>query len=185
MDMRTNAFCAAGMHLPNGSFATFGGNNAIGPNGVTAESGFDTTYGNADGGLAIRVLEPCETTGGCRWFDDASRLAMQKKRWYAGVEPLQDGTVVLIGGFVNGGYINRNFPNIDPATEGGAAEPTYEFWPPNGRTPQVMQFMIQTSGLNSYAHTFLMPSGRMFVQANVSTSQWIFSYAVARPLTIR
>jgi hypothetical protein len=30
MDFMSNAFCASGMHLPNGSFATFGGNGAIG-----------------------------------------------------------------------------------------------------------------------------------------------------------
>ena len=31
MDVQTNPFCAAGMHLPNGSFATFGGNGATSP----------------------------------------------------------------------------------------------------------------------------------------------------------
>jgi hypothetical protein len=35
-----------------------------------------------------------------------------------------------------------------------------------------MQFMIKTSGLNSYAHAFLLPSGRVFVQANISTIVW-------------
>jgi len=44
---------------------------------------------------------------------------MQKQRWYAGAESLPDGSVVLVGGFVNGGYVNRNFPNIDPEFEGG------------------------------------------------------------------
>lgn len=34
-----------------------------------------------------------------------------------------------------------------------------------------MQFMVATSGLNSYAHLYLLPSGRMFVQANYSTSK--------------
>ena len=41
----------------------------------------------------------------------------------------------------------------------------------NGREPRDMEFMITTSGLNSYAHTYLMPSGKMLVQANFSTSQ--------------
>ena len=94
---------------------------------------------------------------------------MQKQRWYSAAEALPDGSVVIIGGFVNGGYVNRNFPNIDPATEGGAAEPTFEFYPSRGTAPAVMQFMVETSGLNSYAHTYLMPSGKMFVQANLST----------------
>jgi hypothetical protein len=34
MDVATNVFCASGMHLPNGSFVTFGGNGAIGPGGT-------------------------------------------------------------------------------------------------------------------------------------------------------
>ena len=55
---------------------------------------------------------------------------------------------VIIGGFVNGGYINRNLINTDPAFEGGAAEPTYEFFPSNNQEPKIMQFMITTSGLN-------------------------------------
>ena len=33
MDVITNPFCASGMHFPNGSFVTFGGNGAIGPGG--------------------------------------------------------------------------------------------------------------------------------------------------------
>ena len=34
MDVLTNVFCASGMHLPNGSFVTFGGNGAVGPTGA-------------------------------------------------------------------------------------------------------------------------------------------------------
>jgi len=30
MDIKTNVFCSSGMHLPNGSFATFGGNGPVG-----------------------------------------------------------------------------------------------------------------------------------------------------------
>ena len=54
---------------------------------------------------------------------------MQKRRWYSAAEPLGDGTIVLIGGFTNGGYINRNWPNTDPEFEGGAADCTYEYYP--------------------------------------------------------
>jgi hypothetical protein len=184
MDIRTNVFCASGMHLPNGSFVTFGGNGAIGPGGNigsqtnSAGSGaWDATYQDYDGTKSIRILNPCTdnlSDAACQWYDNPSVLAMQKQRWYSAAEALADGTVILIGGFVNGGYVNRNFPNIDPAFEGGAAEPTYEFYPANGTTAQTMQFMIKTSGLNSYAHTFLMSSGKLFVQANISTM--LFDY---------
>ena len=33
MDVLTNVFCASGMHLPSGSYVTFGGNGAVGPGG--------------------------------------------------------------------------------------------------------------------------------------------------------
>ena len=32
--------------------------------------------------------------------------------------------------------------------------------------------MVNTSGLNMYAHTYLMPSGKIFMQANYSTMMW-------------
>lgn len=188
MDVKTNVFCSSGMHLPNGSYVTFGGNGAVGPGGnigsqpnVGGASGaWDATYQDFDGAKAIRILNPCTssddfTSTNCQWFDDPSVLAMQRRRWYSAAEALANGTVVLIGGFVNGGYVNRNFPNTDPTWEGGentgAAEPTYEFFPSNGQTPQLMAFMTKTSGLNAYAHSFLMSSGLMFVQANLSTSK--------------
>ncbi|KAH7908701.1 putative copper radical oxidase [Hygrophoropsis aurantiaca] len=183
MEVLTNTFCASGMHLPNGSYATFGGNGAIGPGGAigsvknSAGSGaYDATYEDYDGTKSIRILNPCTSADDmsspqCQWFDNATVLSMQKQRWYSAAEALGDGTIALIGGFVNGGYINRNTPNTDPEYEGGAAEPTYEFYPSRGPAT-VMQFMIQTSGLNSYAHTYLMPSGKMLIQANISTIIW-------------
>jgi len=105
------------------------------------------------------------------------------RRWYPGAEPLADGTVLIMGGLTYGGYINREFPNIDPAYEGGNAQPTYEFWPPiNGNPPQIMQFLIKTSGLNAFALTYLMPSGKLFVQANYSTMLWDYNANVETPL---
>ncbi|KAI9567949.1 putative copper radical oxidase [Boletus coccyginus] len=193
MDVLTNTFCASGMHLPNGSYVTFGGNGAVGPGGNigsvknNAGSGaYDTTYQDYDGTKAIRILNPCTdadnfASSQCQWFDNATSLSMQKQRWYSAAEALGDGTIAIIGGFVNGGYINRNTPNTDPAYEGGAAEPTYEFYPSRG-TATVMEFMITTSGLNSYAHTYLMPSGKMLVQANISTILWDPDNNVETPL---
>jgi len=186
MDIYSNVFCASGMHLPNGSYTTFGGNGAVGPGGklgsVMGPSGasadYDETYKNYDGTRAIRIIQPCTGSNSdlvskpeCAWWEDPKTLQMQKSRWYSTAEPLADGTITLIGGFVNGGYINRNYPNIDPAKEGGAAEPTVEFYPSRGDARE-MPFMIDTSGLNSYAHAFMMPSGKMFLQANVSAMLW-------------
>jgi hypothetical protein len=177
VDAQTNPFCAAGMHLPNGSYAVFGGNTAVGPDGdnsyPNSNPEYDSTYHDYNGTRAIRIITGCDGDVGsapCSWYDDANGLEMIKHRWYPAAESLPDGTIVLIGGFTTGGYINRFYPNVDPTYENGLAEPTYEFFPSNGQTPQVMQFLVKTSGLNSYALTYLMPSGKMFVQANFSTS---------------
>ncbi|KZT02778.1 copper radical oxidase [Laetiporus sulphureus 93-53] len=183
MQVYTNTFCASGMHLPNGSYATFGGNGAVGPGGdignVLAPGGYsatyDTVYDDASGSTSIRVLDPCSWSDlnntECAWYDNATVLHMQQQRWYSAAEPLGNGTVAIIGGFVEGGYVNRNYPNEDPEFEGGAANPTYEFYPSTGEAT-VMNFMIKTSGLNSYAHAYMMASGRMFLQANISTILW-------------
>lgn len=185
MDVPSNVFCASGMHLPNGSYVTFGGNNAVAPGGGLGSqvypgggsASWDSTLQDFDGSRSIRILNPCTSTdnfasSNCQWFDDSTLLAMQKQRWYSAAEPLGDGTVVIIGGFVLGGYVNRMYPNTDPQFEQGQAESTFEFFPAKSGTPQVMQFLIKTSGLNAYAHTFLMPSGKMFLQANTSSMLW-------------
>ncbi|KAH9475866.1 Aldehyde oxidase GLOX [Psilocybe cubensis] len=185
MDVRTNVFCSSGMHLPNGSFVTFGGNGAVGPGGNLGSqlnpggysAAWDSTYQDFDGTRAIRVLNPCRSSDtfsspNCQWFDDPTVLSMKNSRWYSAAEPTGEGNIVIIGGFVNGGYINRNYPNVDPERQGGAADSTYEYYPPVADAPRTFRFLIQTSGLNAYAHTFLMPSGKMLVQANVSTVLW-------------
>ncbi|KAF4610267.1 hypothetical protein D9613_010531 [Agrocybe pediades] len=195
MDVRTNVFCSSGMHLPNGSYITLGGNGAVGPGGNLGSqlnpggysASWDATYQDFDGTKAIRVLNPCRNTDNfaspnCQWFDEPTVLAMHNSRWYSAAEATGDGNVVIIGGFVNGGYINRNYPNVDPEHQGGAADSTYEYYPPVQSPPQTFQFLIRTSGLNAYAHTFLMPSGKMFVQANISTVLWDHTSNTETPL---
>ncbi|KAG6914855.1 hypothetical protein DXG01_014931 [Tephrocybe rancida] len=186
MDIRSNTFCSSGMHLPNGSYVTFGGNSATGRGGAAGSAGnWDAEYGDFDGSTAIRVLNPCTSADNfassqCQWFDDASVLAMQKRRWYSTAEALADGTIVLIGGFVGGGYINRNTPDTTPSPD--AAENSYEFYPANGRPVTVLNFLFKTGGLNAYAHAFLLNSGQMLVQANVSTMIWDYNKNVETPL---
>ncbi len=148
--------------------------SVLNPGGYSAS--FDETYQDYDGTKAIRILDPCPAgsdfnSAECGWFDQPDLLGMQKQRWYSTAEPTATGQIVIIGGYTSGGYINRNYPNVDPEFEGGAATCTYEYYPnTDGKGAETMQFLIDTSGLNSYPHTFLMPSGKMFLQANYSTS---------------
>ncbi|KAH9956156.1 glyoxal oxidase [Russula dissimulans] len=184
IDVETNAFCAAGMHHPNGSYYLIGGNTAVGPGGNNSAPGsnatYDPVYQDYDGTRAIRIFNPCDESTPCTFVDNVAQLT--HRRWYPAAEALADGTIVVIGGFVAGGYINRNYPNTDPTYEGGAAEPTYEFIPPGSQSPQIMDFMVKTSGLNAYALTYLMPSGNLFVQANYSTTLWNYTANSYTPL---
>src|SRR5258708_947267 len=158
MDVRTNTFCSSGMHLPNGSYVTFGGNGAVGPHGSLGSQlnpggysgSWDSTIQDFDGALSIRILNPCRdsdsfNSSNCQWYDNPSVLSMKKRRWYSAAEATGEGRVLIIGGFANGGYVNRNYPNFDPAYQGGGAEPTYEYYPPSSAPLQNFTFLIQTS----------------------------------------
>ncbi|KAF8967499.1 glyoxal oxidase N-terminus-domain-containing protein [Flammula alnicola] len=194
MDVTSNTFCASGMHLPNGSFAAFGGNSGVGIAGLAGSQknpdgtgAWDSVYQDFDGRVAIRIVNPCKSTDNlngvqCGWYDDSTVLAMKRRRWYSAAEPTGDGTVVILGGFINGGFVNRWYPNVDPAGESGQAENTYEYFPAKAGDPQTVQFLVKTSGLNAYAHTFLMPSGHMLVQANLSTMLWDHTTNTETPL---
>lgn len=182
LDMDTNPFCASGAVMGNGSWLVAGGNQGVGYGGnATGSTTAAGPYMDADGRLAIRLMNPQTTAANLQWIDQAA--SMTSPRWYPGIEVMTDGSVLLIGGATGGGYINRNTPNTDPAFQGGAsssvsnlnaggANPTWEFFPQKGNTPTINNFMVLTSGLNMYPHTYLMPSGKLFMQANYSTTLW-------------
>ncbi|KAH9478530.1 Aldehyde oxidase GLOX [Psilocybe cubensis] len=196
MDIRSNTFCSSGMHLPNGSFINLGGNDGITINGApgstkntdgTGTGFWDAVYQDFDGRKSIRILNPCRsgddfTSPQCKWFDDSSVLAMKAPRWYAALEPLGDGTIVILGGFTAGGYVNREFPVRDPITQNTQAQSTYEYYPAKDADPQLVQFLVDAGGLNAYAHMFLMPSGNIFVQANRSSMIWDHTTNTQTPL---
>jgi hypothetical protein len=72
---------------------------------------YDATYKDYDGENAVRILNPCsagDPESACTWYDNSTKL--MKRRWYSTAEPLGNGTIVILGGFVNGGYINRYEP---------------------------------------------------------------------------
>lgn len=56
MDVLTNAFCAGGTVLGNGTWLNVGGNNPVGYGGVQVDS-CTGPYENCDGGKALRWVE--------------------------------------------------------------------------------------------------------------------------------
>lgn len=172
--VQTNTFCASGATLGNGSWVVAGGNQAVGYGGAAQAQNLNP-YSDFDGTKALRLLEP----GSMSWIDNPSTTTsqvnmLQMSRWYPGIEVLEDGSVIFIGGAMSGGYINRNTPTTDTLWQNGGANPTYEYFPSrsNNGTLPICQFMSITNGLNMYPHTYLMPSGKIFMQANVSTTLW-------------
>lgn len=188
MDVLTNTFCAGGGVLANGTYVVFGGNQrescsyssilqrslflAVTTNGVATTSA--GAYDDHDGGTAIRMLTPC-TDSKCQWVQGVTSYALDytggwlqltSRRWYPTVETLEDGSMIIIGGDKNGGYVNTAAQD----------NPTYEFFPPKTTPNQAydLQFLSDNLPVNLYALTWLLPSGKLFMQANRGTI--LFNY---------
>ena len=97
---RLHDFTSLGMHFPNGSFVTFGGNAAVGPGSNPPANGYlDPTFQAYSGLRAIRLLNPCQNGDSidkCNWQENST--FMTANRWYAAAEALGDGSVVIVGG---------------------------------------------------------------------------------------
>ncbi|KAJ2926787.1 hypothetical protein H1R20_g10295, partial [Candolleomyces eurysporus] len=155
LDVMTNAFCAGGNVLGNGTWINVGGNQAVtwGGNAVDRQDG-GGPYNDPDGRQSIRMLDPCVDRN-CDW-----RMSPHPsdQRWYPTLETVEDGSIMIIGGCRNGGYVN------DP----GQDNPTYEFFPPTG-DPIDSPMLSRTLPVNLYPLVWLLPSGRILMQANWET----------------
>ncbi|KAH6906811.1 copper radical oxidase variant A [Coprinopsis sp. MPI-PUGE-AT-0042] len=163
MDVPSNVFCASGMHFPNGSFATFGGNAAVG------RGGKDGDQAAPDGSGPLWDQEYQDFDGRKPSGDDFNSVQFH----------LADGTIVMIGGFTAGGYINRNYPNNEP--DGGGSQNSFEFFPNRGDA-RPLSFLDQDFRTKCLCACILDASGRMFLQANVSTILWDYDQNQEFPL---
>lgn len=157
-NMKTNPFCAGGMTLGDGRWLVVGGNKAVGPGGVTASQN-KSPYYDRNGGQAMRFLSPCSGSD-CVW-DDNDRKGLMKERWYATMEPMRDGHVMIAGGMRDGGFVPSQ----------GSNEPSYEFYPSTGSTYK-MDFLGRTVPLSLYPFTYLLSDNRVFMQANRQAILW-------------
>ncbi|ORY73590.1 hypothetical protein BCR35DRAFT_333603 [Leucosporidium creatinivorum] len=79
------------------------------------------------------------TTGGtCVWHDDPDFMD-EAERWYPTLEAVEDGSNIIMGGELWGGFVN----SVDQMQN----TPTYEFFPTRG-DPITMQFLLDTQPAN-------------------------------------
>jgi hypothetical protein len=179
LDVTTNAFCAGGNVMGNGSWLNVGGNQAVTTMGVadasvniaaaTSNSG---AYDDLSGGRATRVISPASCTDGtCNWTEDVDGIPLN--RWYPTLETIEDGSVMIIGGELNGGFVN--------SPDQRQNNPTYEFWPTKG-APVNSTFLSVTQPANLYPLTWLLPNGLIFMQANWQTTLLNYTTNVETPL---
>ncbi|KAF5385893.1 hypothetical protein D9615_002586 [Tricholomella constricta] len=155
MDAKTNSFCAGGNVMGNGTWVNIGGNQAVTYGGEAAPSQHGGgPYNNPDGRRSIRLLNPCDD-GNCDWILSPVSSA---QRWYPTIETLEDGTLIILGGCRNGGYVNDAYQD----------NPTYEFFPPKG-DPILSPVLQRTLPANLYPLTWLLPSGKLLIQSNWAT----------------
>ncbi|KAF8334022.1 DUF1929-domain-containing protein [Cantharellus anzutake] len=178
MDIYSNTFCAGGSSLGDGRWINVGGNEGVSWGGVApgVQGNNPAAYGGApyddyDGGAAIRLLMPRDD-GTCNW-DDNPKNYMSSRRWYPTVEPLEDGSVVIIGGDNIGGYLNSADQN----------NPTLEYWPSKGNgTPVYLPILDETLPANLFPLTWLLPSGNLFIQVNWETEVYDYKNNVEHRL---
>ncbi|KAF5338488.1 hypothetical protein D9611_013244 [Ephemerocybe angulata] len=154
----TNSFCAGGNVLGNGTWINVGGNQAVqwGGEPAATQDGTAAPYFNVDGRTSIRLLNTCDD-GNCDWVLSP---VPSEQRWYPTLETLQDGSIIILGGCKNGGYVNDRFQD----------NPTYQFFPPRGDGVSIPSPILQTTlPANLYPLTWLLPSGNLLIQSNWAT----------------
>ncbi|OAV86872.1 hypothetical protein PTTG_01246 [Puccinia triticina 1-1 BBBD Race 1] len=170
MEVATNTFCAGGAALGNGTWISVGGNKAVTSGGLDGVN-LAAPYFNDDGAKSVRLLDPCDDDTKCQWSVNPGGALLQAKRWYPTVETLEDGSVIIIGGCTDGGYVNDANQNI----------PTVEYFPSKGQ-PNKLNFLLTTLPANLYTLTWLLPSGNLFLQSNLGTEIYDYKNNLEYPL---
>lgn len=144
---KTNAFCAGGTFLADGTLVSLGGNGPL--------TWLDDSVG--DGFNAIRWLKRSSTDpndNGKEWVETNQKLA--SNRWYASAQTMPDGTVFVASGSLNG---------LDPTVKTNN-NPTYEILNRDGTSRgQNIPMAILEKNQPYYMYPFLhlLRDGNVFV----------------------
>ncbi|TKA53154.1 hypothetical protein B0A53_04010 [Rhodotorula sp. CCFEE 5036] len=146
LNLETNSFCAGGGWIGNGTLVSVGGN----PQQTNLNNG-------AKNGLAgVRFFTPCSNEK-CDVYENPSRIRLTSPRWYPSTVRLVDGSLLIAGGMIAGGY--NNAPSTD--------NPTMEFFPPKGNgLPFYSSFLHDALNSNLFPVLWLLPNGHVFFAAN-------------------
>lgn len=159
LSYKTNAFCAGGAFLANGTLLAVGGNGNL--------SWLDPTV--TDGWRGIRYLTRSasdNSSNGANWVEPGNQL--DTARWYPSVQILPDGTIFVASGSLNG---------LDPAQHANN-NPTYEILDQNGITQGQsipMEILVKSQPYYMYPFIHLLPDGNLFIF--VSKSSEIFNFS--------
>ncbi|KAJ7708660.1 glyoxal oxidase N-terminus-domain-containing protein [Mycena rosella] len=142
----SNSWCATGSFIGNGTLINSGGNPVV----ITGANGLQ----------GLRLFTPC-TNGTCDVYENPTRIRLSSARWYPSSVRIEDGSIIIFGGSVSGGFINS----------AGMNNPSYEFYPPkningfNGlKIPS--KFLTDTLNGNHFPNLVTLPDGTLFVSAN-------------------
>lgn len=153
---KTNAFCAGGAFLSNGTFMSIGGNGPL----------VDIDDSVGDGFAGLRWLTRSATDdslNGQNWIESGDKL--NTKRWYASAQTMPDGTVFVASGSLNG---------LDPRVRANN-NPTYEILNQDGISNGEsipMDMLYNADAYYMYPFIHLLNDGTLFVF--VSKSSEIF-----------
>ncbi|BGP37435.1 hypothetical protein JCM10449v2_001341 [Rhodotorula kratochvilovae] len=146
LNVKTNSFCAGGGWIGNGTLVSVGGNP-------------QQTYINdaaEDGLAAIRLFTPC-TNDKCDVYENPARIRLTSQRWYPSTVRLTDGSILIAGGMIAGGYNNQESTD----------NPTFEFYPPKGTgMPIYSSFLHDALNSNLFPVMWALPNGYLFIAAN-------------------
>ncbi|KAF2214504.1 carbohydrate-binding module family 18 protein [Cercospora zeae-maydis SCOH1-5] len=150
---KTNAFCAGGGFLANGTLLSIGGNGNL--------SWLDPEV--EDGWKGLRYLTRSssdDTFDGEDWIEPGNRL--DTARWYPTVQTMPDGMIFVASGSLNG---------LDPAKNENN-NPTYEILDKNGVTNGEsisLELLVKAQPYYMYPFIHLLPDGNLFIFTSKSS----------------
>lgn len=164
---KTNAFCAGGQFLANGTLVSLGGNAPL--------PDIDPTVGDGFRGIRYLSRSPNDTSlDGQPWIEPGNKMA--SARWYPSAQILQDGTIFVASGSLNG---------LNP-TVSANNNPTYEILDISGVTHGTsvpMDILVRHQPYYMYPFLHLLRDGSLFVFVsksaetfNVTTNTTITSF---------